>query len=146
MTKDRARKQGIREQAAAAGRTYQAAWRDAVGGGTDELNEESDAFEDGWPVRHDRVEQLAAAHDLSTGAGVAAALDELCVELDNADGWDYTEWSVRARTPTAYFVYDRYGVPLLDGPDGDMVRAARGRYEGLVGLLRADMAYMGARD
>ena len=151
MTKDRARKQGIRAQAGATGRTYQATWRDTVAGGigvggVDEAFDESDGFERGWPVRRERVEQLAAAHDLSRAAGVAAALDELCGDLDTADGWDYTEWSVCARTTTAYFVYDQYGRPVLDGPDGDTVSEALGRFEALVELLRYDMEFAGMRD
>jgi hypothetical protein len=156
MTKDRARKQGIRAQAAATGRTYQATWRDTAAGessvgkddagGADEPSDEWDGFDGGWPVRHDRVEQLAGAHDLSTATGVAAALDELCGDLDAVDGWDYTEWSVCAKTPTAYFVYDQYGVPLLDGQDGNTVQAAHDRYEGLVELLRGDMEFSGMRD
>ena len=151
MTKDRARKRDIRQQAAATGRTYQATWRHALGGGqgddeADERFEEWDRFEGGWPVHHARIVQLAEAHDLLTATGVAAALDELCGDLDCADGWDFTEWSVSARMPTADFVYDQYGRPLLEGPDGDTVRAAHGRYERLVELLRADMEYAGMRD
>jgi hypothetical protein len=151
MTKDRAQKQGIRKQAAASGQTYQAAWREAVesgnaDSGADESFEEWNDSDCGWPVRHDRVERLAAVHDLSTAVGVVAALDELRSDLDGADGWDYTEWSVSAKAPTAYFVYDQYGGPLLEGPDGDRVRAALGRYETLTELLRDDMEFMGMRD
>jgi len=147
MTKDRARKQGIRKQAADTGRNYQEAWRAAAGSGKLKAPKPFAGFDcGGWPVRHDRVARLAEAHDLAKASGVAAALDELGRDLDGADGWDYTEWSICAKTPTAYFVYDQYGRPLGDGPNGDTVRAAMDRYETLVERLRDDMEFAGMRD
>jgi len=147
MTKDQARKKGIRKEAADTGQNYQTAWRAAARTSKVEVDNPFAGFElGGWPVRLDRVDRLAEAHDLATAAGVAAALDELGRDLDGADGWDYTEWSICAKTPTAYFVYDHFGRPLCDGPNGDTLRAALDRYEALVELLRSDMEFAGMRD